>query len=226
MARVTKVRVTFPVEASKLIIFTKGVLQSVKTNPKFPALNFPVPADPDPNVPTYTQIETAVLALEAQQIKVINRAPKAETSLRDDLQRVLDRPVTGMLVKAANYVQERCGTNVTDMLSSGFNTTDQPQRVDTLPQPEFLKVISRAKRELTFAVETVAKAKGYGWNLIKADNLWQPLPNVVPIQKFSSAADCKFTNLESGTRYLCTAFAMGTRDTVSTETDPIQVICL
>lgn len=226
MARITKVRVTFPTQPSSLITFARGVLLNVKTNAKFPDLNFPVPATPDPNVPTWTQVNVAVNDLEAQEIKVIQGGTKADTSLRNDLKKVLDAPLTGMLVKWAIYVQEKCGTNVTDMLSSGFLTTDQPQRVDTLPQPEFLKVISRAKRELTFAVETVPKAKGYGWNLQKADNLWQPLPGVLPIQKFSSAADCRFTNLESGQRYLCTAFAMGTRDTVSTETDPIQVICM
>ena len=54
MARVTKVRVTFPRQTSQLITFSRGVLNNVKTNPKFPDLNFPVPAEPDPNVPTYT----------------------------------------------------------------------------------------------------------------------------------------------------------------------------
>lgn len=226
MARVTKVKITFPRSTSSLITYSRAILQAVKTNPKFPDLNFPVPTEPDPNVPTWTDVNTAVNSLEAQEMKVILGGTKTDTSLRDDLKLVLDAPITGMLVLWAIYVQEKSGTNVTDMLSSGFAITKQPENIESLPQPEFLKVIYLSKRTITLGVEPVDKAKGYGWSLQKADENWQPIANVAPIQKFSSAAEYKFTNLVSGARYLASAFAMGTRDTVSTETDPIQVICL
>lgn len=226
MARISKVRITFPRQTSTLITFTRGVLQNVKTNIKFPDLNLVPPPEPDSNVPSYTVVKTAVDALEAQEIIVIQGGTKAETSLRDNLKDVLVAPVTGMLVKWAIYVQEKCGTDVTSILSSGFFVTDQPQRVDTLPQPEFLKVVTQSKRTVTFSVKPVNKADGYGWSVQKADANWQPLADVAPIQQFSSAARCRFTNLQSGAHYLATAYAMGTRDTVSTETDPIQFICL
>jgi len=230
MAKVTKVSVTSPTSVAKLLLYIRTIMASVSDPANaslFPALTNPPPTEPLPNVPTYTQMKTAVDALETAEIKKRRTRTPADKTMRDAMKNVLVKPVEGYIPLWAAYVQSMSVTDLSIMQLSGFNLSDQPESIDELSQPENLRVTVYRKGGFRLAVNPVEDAAGIQWTLKQVDaTTKQPLPNVEPITKSSTACTVDIDDLVSGGWYLITCYAFASGDVISTESNPIIVVCV
>lgn len=219
--------VTSPTVIPTLAYYVRKIMAACKTNPNFPDLNFPVPVTPNPNVPNYTQMETAVKDLEDQAIKYdLTRTPGDKT-LRESKKAVLVAAVDGYVPIWANYVQTMCGSDLLKMQGSGFDLTGQPVPITALEQPQGLKVVKYEKFMFRLSVNPDEDATGIQWKVQQVDGTTkQPIPGAEPKTPISTASVVDVEGLVSGAWYAISCHSFASEGVVSTESDTIYRVCL
>lgn len=178
--------------------------------------------------PTYTQIQDAMNALQAQQDIVKAGSTKADTSLLKDLYNVLFEPVVGLIVLAGDYVTSQGGTNLATLLTSGYAITQtivspinelaQPS-TPTLEPPTVNGKLVSGSLEVRLP-EGVENADRYLYNLVQTLNK-VPVTNGLTFSPEEKQTKYKFAGLPSGTQFMVTVIAKGRRaGVVSTESGP------
>jgi len=180
--------------------FTENVLAKMRNNTHYP--------DPPE---TLDDVQTALTDFTTK-LSAAAGGGKQATAAKDASREVL----VGMLREIATYVQGMCKNDLTVLLSSGYDATNNNRAQTPLPAPTILKVTNEATTELALKVSPVDNAHSYEVRL--SVNGGAPQSGGV----FTQARKIVLTGLLPGTTYSIQVRAIGGSTGYSPWSEPVS----
>jgi hypothetical protein len=184
----------------ELVSFANKVIAQMTGN-----ANFPTPK------PSLADIQAGVTAF-SNAIAVAEETGKAGTAAKNAARETL----IGLLRVEANYVEGEKSTDLSALLSSGFDNVKTDRTQIPLPKPVIDRIENPGTTQIGLRLQPVPTARAYEVRISYGTNGWQA------VGVFTQSRQILIENLTPGTTYSIQARAVGGTTGYSDWSDPVS----